>query len=140
MAMTWTSDLATGIEEIDSQHKELFRRINNLLDACSRGRGKGEVGEVLRFLEDYIVSHFAAEERYMQEYLYSGTTSHMKEHREFMNKFFHLKELFETDGPGVHIVISTNHIIVDWLRTHIRKLDKALAVFLKERFTKATTI
>jgi len=38
MAIEWTNDLATGVSEIDYQHKELFRRINSLLDACREGK------------------------------------------------------------------------------------------------------
>ena len=33
MAVTWTDDLATGVNKIDDQHKELFSRINSLLVA-----------------------------------------------------------------------------------------------------------
>lgn len=50
-----------------------------------------------------------------------------------MENFSQLKKQFDVEGPGVHIVISTNHIVVDWLRTHIRKVDKALGSFLKTK-------
>lgn len=43
MAIEWTDELATGVNKIDNQHKELFKRINNLLDACNQGKGKDEV-------------------------------------------------------------------------------------------------
>lgn len=135
MAITWTSDLATSVDEIDNQHKELFRRINNLLDACNLGRGKAEVQNVIAFLEDYVISHFAEEEKFMEKYSYPDAGVHRAQHKEFMKNFSDLKRQFETDGPGVHIVISTNQIVVDWLRTHILKLDKALGAFLKARLS-----
>ena len=62
MAIEWTEDLATGVNKIDNQHKELFKRINNLLEACNQGRGKNEVEKVIKFLDDYVIIHFSEEE------------------------------------------------------------------------------
>jgi len=35
MRYDWTSDLETGNNTIDEQHKQLIAAINNLLEACS---------------------------------------------------------------------------------------------------------
>lgn len=40
MAYSWTADLETGNAKIDDQHKQLFVAINNLLEACSKGKGR----------------------------------------------------------------------------------------------------
>ena len=67
MAIEWTEDLATGVPEIDAQHKELFSRINRLLEACNQGQGRAEVGKTLAFLEEYVLIHFSTEEKIMTE-------------------------------------------------------------------------
>ena len=72
MAIEWRESLATGHEEIDNQHKELFKRFNNLLTACNKGKGNEEVGNLLKFLSDYVVSHFAAEEQLQIRHNFSG--------------------------------------------------------------------
>ena len=36
--MEWTNNLATGVPEIDNQHKEIFNRVNKLSAACSEGK------------------------------------------------------------------------------------------------------
>jgi hemerythrin len=133
VAIHWTEDLTTGVAEIDSQHKELFKRINGLLEACSQGKGRGEVDKVIKFLEDYVVRHFSEEEKYMVDYSYPAYGSHKAQHLEFMGNFFSLKGEFESDGPGVHIIVRTNSLVIDWLRNHIRKVDKELGTFLKAR-------
>ena len=133
MSIEWTDDLATGVERIDVQHKELFLRINNLLDACKTGKGREEVKKTIQFLDDYVVTHFTAEETYMQKYTYPEYNSHKLEHQKFAVNFTELKKQFEKDGPGVHMVVATNQIVVDWLQNHIRKVDKALGSFLKTR-------
>jgi hemerythrin len=133
MAIEWTDDLATGVDEIDRQHKELFLRINGLLDACSQGKGKGEVAKVIRFLEDYVVEHFSTEENHMVRFSYPSYGPHKAQHLEFLDNFSRLKEQFEREGAGLYIVLKTNDILVDWLKNHIRKTDKALASFLSAR-------
>jgi hemerythrin len=130
MAIQWTEDLSTGVAEIDSQHKELFLRVNGLIEACNQGKGRNEVEKVIRFLEDYVAEHFSAEENYMVKFSYPGYGIHRAQHLEFMEKFTNLKNQLESDGAGVHIVVKTNHIVVDWLKNHIRKTDKILASFL----------
>lgn len=133
MAIEWTNDLATGVSIIDEQHKELFVRINALLEACNQGKGKVEVGNVIDFLEGYVITHFAEEERHMITGNYPAYREHKTQHAEFMNNFAQLKAAFRDEGPGVHIVVTANHMVVEWLRTHIRKVDKALAAFLNSR-------
>jgi hemerythrin len=135
MAIEWTSDLATGVHMIDEQHKELFRRISDLLEACGKGKGKQEVGNVIAFLEQYVVEHFAAEEQQMTSANYPLASAHKSQHHIFMENFSSLKRQFENEGAGVHIVVSTNQLVVDWLRKHIHKMDKELGLFLKSRAT-----
>ena len=131
MAILWSEDLATGVAVIDSQHQELFIRIGNLLDACSLGKGRDEVKKTIAFLEDYVITHFKAEEAHMTYSGYPEFSQHRKQHIEFMENFGKLKKQFETEGPGLTTVVTTNHLVVDWLKNHIRKLDKALGEHLK---------
>ena len=39
--MEWTNNLSVGVSTIDSQHQELFKRINNLVIAIKQHRCKG---------------------------------------------------------------------------------------------------
>ncbi|MBI3397998.1 MAG: hemerythrin family protein [Deltaproteobacteria bacterium] len=133
MAIEWIEDLSVGVNEIDNQHKELFKRINNLLDACTQGKGKEEVGSVIKFLEDYIITHFNAEEAIQKKNGYPDYETHKGLHDEFRKNFSELKNRFETKGAGLYLVLLTNRTIVDWLINHIGKMDKAIGAFLKKR-------
>ncbi len=130
MGIEWTNDLSVGNVEIDNQHRELFNKINQLLDACNQNRGKETVGEIIHFLGEYVVTHFSTEENYMIKHNYPDYVSHKEHHTEFINTFSELKNKFETDGPGAHIVILTNRVVVAWLNSHIRNVDKLLGAFL----------
>lgn len=137
MAIEWTEDLAMGVAEIDDQHKELFRRINQLLEACTQRQGKDAVGKIIEFLGSYVVEHFGSEERYMAIYGYPESAVHHEQHSQFIRSFQELKDKFETDGPGVHIIIMTNRTVVGWLTGHIRRMDKSLGEFLRTKMRTA---
>jgi hemerythrin len=133
MAIQWDQSLSVGIDKIDNQHKELFNRVNALLDACNQGKGKQVVGEIIDFLGDYVVTHFGAEERYMQQYNYPDYGAHKAMHDGFIDSFGQLKKKFESEGPGIQLVLQTNRTVVDWLIKHIGNTDKALGAFLKTK-------
>lgn len=133
MAIQWTEDLSVSVSEIDDQHKEIFNRINGLLDACNHGRGKEEVNKVISFIDDYVVTHFGMEEEHMIRQGYPGYAAHKALHGEFIAKLSDLKRQVHSEGVGVHTVIATNHLVVDWFVNHIRKVDTQLGAFLKTR-------
>lgn len=133
MAMRWTEDLATGVDEIDRQHKELFSRVNALLAAMSEGRGKEHLHTVVRFLEDYVVTHFTTEEGYMARHSYPGMAAHKAEHAAFVRDFGNLKRDFETQGASSALAIQVQRRICDWLVHHIGQSDKAFGAHLRTR-------
>jgi hemerythrin len=62
MAIHWEDNLSIGIPAIDEQHKELFAQFDKLSNVIEVG-GKGEeVEELLRYLNEYGVTHFTNEE------------------------------------------------------------------------------
>ncbi|MDN5332108.1 MAG: hemerythrin [Tepidanaerobacteraceae bacterium] len=131
MAIKWTEDLSTGIELIDKQHKELFKRVNDLMDACTKGKGKEEVVKVIDFLSNYVVMHFGEEEKIMKAENYPGYDGHKTQHESFIKKFTEFKEKLEQTGPTVDLVVKMNGFLVDWLINHIKKTDRALGDYLK---------
>ncbi len=133
MAIEWTEDLAVGSLEIDNQHKELFKRINQMLEACTQGKGKEVLNEIIGFLESYVVTHFGTEEALMKQYNYPDYLNHKKQHEQFIQSFMGLKNELATTGPGTHIVVMTNRTVVNWLNGHIRNVDKLLGAFLKDK-------
>lgn len=70
MSIQWRKSYEIGVEEIDSQHKELFKRIRDLLDACSQNKGRQEVSKMIDFLEEYVDIHFTSEEKLHVKNLY----------------------------------------------------------------------
>lgn len=133
MAVQWNQNLAVGVADIDGQHKELFKRINDLLDALSQGKGKQELGNTLKFLEDYTRTHFSAEEKLMTKHSYPGLAIQKAEHSRFMNDLAALHREFEATGASLPLLIQVQKRTVEWLVTHISRMDKELGKFLNEK-------
>lgn len=136
--MQWTEDLSVGVQTIDEQHKELFSRINSLVDAIKSHTCKYKIGDVIKFLEDYIVEHFSIEERIMLESGYPNYGPHRFQHEKFMQNFAELRvELEKLEGgvrPGSYdLSVATNQIVVDWILEHIAMVDKQLGAFLMKK-------
>jgi len=133
MAIKWNETLAVGVKEIDEQHKELFERMNQLLEACNKGKGKEAVGNVIDFLQAYVVEHFAAEEKLQKASGYPEYATHKAMHTEYLNNVANLKHQLDLHGPTLPFVITVNKTVVDWLTTHISKVDRGLGQFLQKK-------
>lgn len=127
MAIEWDDSLLTGVEDIDNQHRELFRRFNDLLAACNQGRGREEVLRVLTFLDDYIRRHFRDEETMQQRSNFPDYLAHRSQHEEFMTKTEALSAQFRSEGATLGLLVQTNTMLMEWLIGHIRKMDRAFA-------------
>lgn len=137
MPLEWSEDLSVGVKEIDNQHKELFNRINDLHAAMNQGRGREVITELIKFLEEYVVIHFGTEEKYMTRYAYPEYPSHKKQHEWFTKELSDTKNKLKEKGPAVHIVVHSNYLLYDWWVNHIKKIDKALGIFLMQKLRKS---
>jgi hemerythrin-like metal-binding domain len=133
MAVQWTEDLRVGIEQIDNQHKELFKRVNDLFTACNERRGKQEVGYTLNYLYAYVHEHFHDEQEYQKKLNYPEYQTHLKLHNDYIKDVEELKKEFERDGATLGFIIKFNKNVVDWLVNHIRVVDKRFGEFVRNQ-------
>ena len=129
MTIEWTNDLSTGIDWQDDQHKELFKRIGDLLNAMIEERGDEEVGETIEFLEEYVVVHFGEEERAMEKYGYPDAETHAAEHGSFRNTVSTFRLTGEPEDRSAYVMDK----LVGWLQIHIGESDKRLGAFLRDK-------
>ena len=127
MAIQWTEDLATGVEAIDDQHRELYATVASLHAAMRRGM-QDEIPNILAFLEQYVTQHFALEEREMAKAGYPGLQAHQEAHQAFITEFLRQKS---------RLAVAANSDIMElsswlgaWLRDHVRGVDGEMARFL----------
>jgi hemerythrin len=133
--MEWTEKLATGIKTIDSQHKELFKRINNLVLAIKQQRCKSEIDSTLKFLDDYARIHFSEEEKHMRETNYAGLLEQQEDHKRYLAALAELKDEASRpriQGSSYDLSATTNQVVVDWIVGHIMKLDMKFGEHLRK--------
>ncbi len=126
--VTWSEGLSVSVQEMDKQHQELIRLINQLHEAMKNGKGKDEIGKVLTGLIRYTKIHFAAEEKLMQEAHYPGYQQQKSAHEALVKQVLDLQTRFnanETLKPAEVITFLSN-----WLVNHIKGEDKKYAPFL----------
>jgi hemerythrin len=131
-ALQWTPALAVGIAAVDAQHQELFRRAERLVVALRSG-DRDEVLPLLAYLDEYVVHHFAAEERLMREAGFPGLEAHAADHRRFRDDFAAMVRDFRRTGPTALVALTIHNWLSDWLRMHIGGLDQELGRFLADR-------
>jgi len=124
----WTPALAVGVPELDAQHQELFRRAERLVLALRRG-DRAEVVPLVKYLGDYVVEHFAAEERFMREIGYADLEAHQSAHRSFREDFAAMLADYERKGATALVALTIHNWLSDWLRRHVGGVDVEIGRF-----------
>ncbi len=128
MRAEFDDNLITGNEMIDSQHRELIDKINNLLAACEKENGAEEASEMLKYLSDYVNFHFEAEEKFQEEISYPGIKEHKAKHAEFKQTVAAMEQMLGRTQSPEFINLVQNQVI-DWLYTHIKGFDRSVAEY-----------
>jgi hemerythrin len=130
MAYVFTKDMETGNSTIDTQHKQLFKAINDLLDACLEGKGRAALGSTLDFLSDYTAKHFADEEKLQMQSGYPDYANHKKLHDAFKITVRDLSQQLKAEGATIPLLGKVNSNIGGWLVNHIKKEDTKVAAHI----------
>lgn len=133
MFVRWTPDLSVGVNVIDDQHKELFKRVNALVSATGHGWGKDELPRTLMYLSDYVVTHFKTEEAAMAKYRYPRAAAHCAAHAAFVKEFEALADDYIARGARTRLLIALQHRLIDWLNGHVTTHDRDLGHFLRSK-------
>lgn len=132
MSVQWDPALALGHREIDGQHRELFRHLGALVAAMEQGTDQ-EIPLLFDLFGEYVVQHFAAEEKAMAATGYPGANVHAAAHARFLREYADLRALYDANGATAGVAVRTRTWLEDWFRSHIHRFDAALAQHLLQR-------
>ena len=133
MAYRWSDDLLTGNIQIDTEHQELIRAINDLLDACSKGKGRAELEKTVKFLSSYTKTHFAHEEVLQRKYGYPDYKNHKEYHKYFIEQVENIHKKLLVSGANVALVGEINSKVGNWIISHIKREDVKVAKHIKDK-------
>lgn len=131
MLMSWEKNLELGVEEMDKEHMELVNHANALFEAMKSGNSDAFVVKHLEFLKAYTIHHFDHEEAFQKKIGYPDCEGHKVIHEAFKKVVSDLLVEVKTKGLGVKKRIEVNQMTMTWIRQHIGKEDKKVALFYK---------
>ncbi len=118
----------TGVRQIDLQHQELVRLINQMERAHAAGQSSTALDDILPSLTTYALFHFGDEELLLAQ-VAEGTAyaeHHLKEHRNFVAEIQRLISSRASQSDAELVEVLTRYL-ANWLLTHISGTDRVLA-------------
>lgn len=126
----WSPNLSIGVEELDSDHKELIDLLNQLDAEVGQTAGHDAISRKLDELIARTEAHFRHEEEIMVREKYPETQHHARVHQALMEE---IRELRADHAAGTEIGPEITEFIKRWLIGHIIESDKHLGGYLEGR-------
>ena len=82
----------------------------------------------------YATVHFATKERYFTRFAYSETDSHQKEHADFVARIADFQKGLAQGRVALSVEVM--NFLSDWLRNHIKVVDRKYVPLFRERGVK----
>lgn len=111
---SWKEKYAIGNDNIDKQHKQLFKLIQKIPLSASN------LETVLENLVHYLSYHFASEEAFMEENHDPNREEHTMEHRAFTEELLELQHKNSAHTLNRETLFQ---ILQEWLQHHILTVD-----------------
>ena len=117
-SIEWRPEFATGIADVDHEHRVLIDWINRAL-VMRDGREDTNVGGVLGEIFAKISAHFALEERVMLSRDYDQLGEHKADHERLLDEIREIMDDHEAGLAGERFAAR----LTDWFSVHFRTHD-----------------
>ncbi len=126
----WNDRFNVGVDVIDSAHQRLFTIVRRLIKNTSAGdyeKNKKTCIEVVKYLKQYTVQHFAEEEAFQKKIGYSGYTNHKRIHDNMREITIPSLEgqMIKSDFSKETVEHFTG-VCAAWLTAHVMLEDQAI--------------
>ncbi|HEY3286217.1 MAG TPA: hemerythrin family protein [Gemmatimonadaceae bacterium] len=129
--MQWNDSFATGVPQIDDQHKSLFRAVAALSAAIEQHEGSTEYLRLLGYLDRYCRDHFVFEEGCMERHRCPAAQVNKQQHAGLLQLLGEHRRFHAQHGYDQHdaqlLLTSLQH----WLLNHIVRVDRTLRLCVK---------
>jgi len=127
----WTSEIMTGIPDIDQEHSELF---SMLLDIVVLDfKSKSDLFRILNRLDQHCFTHFKEEEDEMKRFGYPKLEAHKKQHRAMTANLKTLRLSIEASSDDINTCKDKVYkLLVAWFKKHLLESDLDFIDFYKK--------
>ncbi|MAF47037.1 MAG: bacteriohemerythrin [Rhodospirillales bacterium] len=120
--LVWRDEYSVGVKELDVQHQIIIQFINELNDTERLRNAPDEVDRILDRLTEYVITHFALEEEYMERFDYEGLEDHLEKHIHYIETIADLTQDQVDQKDKVYEELMG--FLNQWWTNHILKADK----------------
>jgi len=124
--LEWSDELVLDEGVIDDTHKEFVELLNRMYDAPD--------DQLLSILDEFIAhteSHFAQEQRWMEELAFPPLACHATEHAGVMEITREVRQRTADGDMRLGKVLAQG--VAEWFADHAATMDLLLAQYIKER-------
>jgi len=129
--LSLTKDMETGVEKIDTQHRELINRINSALQTGEKSSSREDTQKTIEYLGEYVVKHFGDEEELQIQSKYPKYPEHKKKHTYYIDEITKLKNEYTANGNSLEFTMKLNNSLITWIVKHIKVDDVEFGKFFK---------
>ena len=126
----WTKEIATGIKEIDDQHRVFIHMCSELINCADRCFESIRIIANIKKLEKIAEEHFSTEGRLMAESMYADKKGHFRLHGHFLEELKKIRGRAEAGETGPEFAAEIKEHLLDWFIIHIKKNDMKLASYI----------
>lgn len=125
--LQWDDAFLIGVEELDYEHKDLFKRLNTLHAELVAHEKKELIEECLSGIHVRVAAHFALEEKYMRDTHFPHFTRHKNEHDQLLEEVVEIICRFaKTEDDAYRDRLAD--MLQRWIIRHIQSSDQELAL------------
>lgn len=131
----WDASIETGIDIVDTQHKELFRigrAVEQLVITKCIEYDEKHLLQIVCELREYVAYHFYDEEHLMETHHYSKLEEHKAEHKRFQELIMGI-DLRLFDNNTLEEVVKLKDLITQMVFQHMLSMDQEMANELREK-------
>jgi diguanylate cyclase (GGDEF)-like protein/hemerythrin-like metal-binding protein len=131
--LKWADTMATGIAEVDEQHRRLLDIFNRIVLAQTQDVSREAVTALLNELVEYTRYHFREEERLMRRWRVSAThrSLHLRAHGSFRRFLRQAQACVGEHLPEV--IVELMAFLAQWLLHHIMQVDMQMGREIQAR-------
>lgn len=130
----WKERYQIGESQIDQQHKQMIKTVEDLLQATHEGPEKAKQTCIytVSFLKDYARVHFGAEEMLQKKIGYPDQEAHKKMHDDFV-MWLREKDFTMIRGDwNMDLIKEFGQELTTWIVFHIMREDKKMEPYVRE--------
>lgn len=125
MYYKFTDNCLIGVEQIDDEHRELFRLVGEVQDLLNDKWTQDkyfEICDLVERLKEYAAEHFRHEEEYMEQIGHPELEIQREQHAQFCEKVNEV-DLRAAEGDQQALISDILSFLVKWLYRHIMGSD-----------------